>query len=111
MRFSRTLGICAFVAALLIAGWSWQTAAAEPRCLAKVTGVLDELGIAQEQRREISVVSRIVTTRDGSFVAGYDAWVRLTTCSGALIVDLRRDCRVKQTYTRGDCSVAGVKGF
>lgn len=110
MRFSRTLGVGAVVAALM-AGWSWQAEAAEPRCLAKVSAVLDELGIAQEQRREISVVPRIVTTRDGSFVAGYDAWVRLTTCSGALIVDLRRDCRVKQIYTRGDCSVAGVKAF
>lgn len=107
---SRGLAICTSALALIAAS-SLPSAAAEPRCLAKVDSVLDKLGIAEDRRREISVVSRIVTTRDGSYVAGYDAWVRLESCRGAVIVDMRRNCAVKQTYTRGDCAVEGLKAF
>ena len=110
MPHSRSLAFCASVLAI-IATSSLPSAAAEPRCLAKVDSVLDELGITDDRRREITVVPRIVTTRDGSYVAGYDAWVRLESCGGAVIVDMRRNCAVKQTYTRGDCAVEGLKAF
>ncbi len=105
------LGISAALAVAVTLASTVSSAAAVKVCLDAVDQALDELAIGQDERREISVLPQIVTTRDGGYVIGYDAWVRLHSCSGALIVDMRRTCKVKQTYTRGDCQIEGTKNY
>lgn len=40
---------------------------------------------------------------------GLDAWVRLKSCPGSLIIDMFRDCSVRQVYMSGRCTLPGVK--
>lgn len=42
---------------------------------------------------------------------GYEAWVRLGSCSGWLIIDMSFNCHPRDSFTRGECSIDGVKGF
>jgi hypothetical protein len=44
-------------------------------------------------------------------VLGIDAWVRFKSCPGYLVIDMERNCSLRQVYTSGRCSVPGVKGF
>ncbi|NIA69650.1 hypothetical protein HBA54_13695 [Pelagibius litoralis] len=50
-------------------------------------------------------------TENGPAVLGMRAWVRLNSCSGFLVIDMTRSCFVRQSYTRGDCSVEGVTRY
>jgi hypothetical protein len=42
---------------------------------------------------------------------GVEAWVRLKSCQGWLIIQLSKRCTPRQTFTRGDCAVEGVSGY
>ncbi len=44
-------------------------------------------------------------------MSNINAWVRFSSCKGALIVDMLPNCYVRQVYTRGECKVPGVKAF
>jgi len=37
--------------------------------------------------------------------------VRLNSCSGWLIIELTKGCTPRQSFTRGDCSIEGIKGY
>jgi hypothetical protein len=60
-----------------------------------------------------------VSMRRGSFASsqmssgrwGSEAWVRLKSCSGWLIVEMTDGCTVRQSFTRGDCEIEGIKGY
>lgn len=42
---------------------------------------------------------------------GHEAWVRLKSCPGWLVIDLSKHCTPRQSYTRGDCDIEGIKGY
>ena len=81
-------------------------------CAAKVDRVLMELQIDAADLRWITVWPELLTRRRGrQRVVGHKAWVRLKSCDGALIVELKTRCRLRQIYTRGGCSLEGVSVF
>ena len=112
MRFVSAL---ALAAGLFAAG----TAAAESgydvppsACAAVIENKLAELKVSRGDIDKISLSPRMQNTGDdNSRVVGIDAWVRYKTCAGSLIIDMERDCRVRQVYSRGACMIPGVKAF
>lgn len=105
----------AALAALLIAGGLLPPgvrAADSTRCAAEVDAHLAELPLAEGDVRQIRLIERTNIADDfGPEIFGVDAWVRLKSCSGWLVINMRPTCYIKQTYTRGDCRVEGVPSY
>ena len=72
---------------------------------------LAELRIDQSQVKSIRYALKRNPSERGPDIVGAKAWVRLTTCSGYLIVDMNRAAYILQTYTEGDCRVEGVPAY
>ncbi len=82
------------------------------RCDSVVDQQLDRLNVDRAD------IEKLFYTRqygrgisDDTVVVGVDAWVRFKSCKGYLVIDMTRQCHVRQAYTRGQCRVPGVKSF
>ena len=78
-------------------------------CSASVEAELDRLNVNRSNIASISISRRTRTQGENEVTDGYDAWVRFKSCKGALIVQMRTSCRVRGSYSRGECRVDGVK--
>jgi len=73
---------------------------------------LAELQIDSSQVSSIRyVVKRKIDDRAGPDIQGADAYVRLTSCTGYLVIQMNRSAYIRQTYTTGDCRVEGVDAY
>jgi len=100
------------VAALAAAAPGAATAQQIQRYEEKTAARLAELQIDSSQVRSIRYdVKRKVDDRAGPDIVGVDAYIRLTNCSGYLIVQMTGAAYIRQTYTTGDCEVAGVRNY
>jgi hypothetical protein len=73
---------------------------------------LAELQIGSSQVSSIRyIVKRKIDDRAGPDIEGVEAYIRLTSCTGYLIVQMTRAAYIRQTYTTGDCAVAGVPSY
>ena len=73
---------------------------------------LEELGIEDSRVRSIKIV--IIRKRDerpGPEIIGAESWIRLTDCTGYLVIFMNRTAYVRDTYTRGDCSIPGLSNY
>ncbi|MEM7173321.1 MAG: hypothetical protein AAF530_24370 [Pseudomonadota bacterium] len=86
-------------------------ASAQEVCLPQVNRVLAQLDIDPEETRRISVALKRELTGEGPRSAGIDAWVRLTDCSGALVIEMSENCHLRQLYTRGNCSIPNLPRY
>jgi hypothetical protein len=87
-------------------------AADSTRCAEKVDDHLAGLPLAQGDVKSIRIIERTNIADDlGPEIFGVDAWVRLNSCSGWLIINMTPACYIRQTYTRGDCRVEGLPSF
>jgi hypothetical protein len=106
--------LLALAPALLLAA-APLPAAAQPdtrMCAAEVETKLRELPLAEGDIKSVRVVEETNIDDDfGPSILGVEARVRLNSCSGWLIIDMRRTCYILQTYTRGDCRVEGVPSY
>jgi len=57
------------------------------------------------------VIKRKLDDKAGPDIRGAEAYIRLTRCTGYLVVDMNRTGYIRQTYTTGDCEVAGVPAY
>jgi hypothetical protein len=57
------------------------------------------------------VLKRKVGEQAGPDIQGAEAYVRLKRCTGYLVVEMNRATYIRQTYTTGDCEVAGVSAY
>ena len=109
--FSLTRWVGAF---LLVLPLTLDTAAAQvtaPGCRDEVSPALRELGVQEGDVQSVQVKRRNGGPNPPTNYV-YDAWVRLESCDqGYLVVTMTRYCHVKQSYTRGDCQVAGVDSY
>jgi len=81
-------------------------------CRSEAEEHLAALPIPEKDIRSVSMVNRTVgATRVTTGREGHEAWVRLDSCSGWLIVELSKSCSPRQSFTRGACTIDGVKGF
>ncbi len=82
------------------------------RCEPVVENELTRLQIDPGRVGDISLQVRSYNNRnDDTRVQGILGWVNLNDCTGRLVVDMSRHCRVKQSYTTGSCTVPGVPAY
>lgn len=80
-------------------------------CSADAQREMRRLSLAEADIAEVDYVQKINPAGKGPEVLGVRAWVRLKSCSGHLVIDMTRSCFVRQSYTRGDCRVAGTTAY
>lgn len=82
-------------------------------CRGTVEDLLQQLDLGGKQVVLIeSVPRRRLTTTDGDdTIVGYQAGARLSGCTGWVRVEMDRFCRVRQSYTQGDCLVDGLPAY
>lgn len=87
-------------------------AADSTRCADVVASHLALLPLPAGDVRQVRIIERTNIADDfGPEIFGVDAWVRLRSCSGWLVINMTPACYIRQTYTRGDCRVTGVPAF
>ena len=59
----------------------------------------------------ITMVPRLDLRREGPYLVGYEAYVRLQSCAGSLVLNLNEDCSFRDAYTRGACKVPGLPDY
>ena len=100
------LGVAAAITLLPASG----PAVSAERCEAKIIETLGAQGVPQSDVKSIKV-TRAGGGGKSPTNSSYDAWVRLKTCSGYLMLTLTRSCYVQDTYTKGDCQISGMPAY
>jgi len=73
---------------------------------------LEELKIPESDVKSMKIVQlRKRSERSGPEILGAESWIRLNSCTGHLIVVMNRVAFTLDIYTRGDCSLAGLKNY
>lgn len=80
-------------------------------CAAEAEAEIQRLPLGDDAVTAIRYERKLNPTDQGPEVLGVRAWVRLKSCTGWLVIDMTRSCFVRQSYTRGDCSVEGVTRY
>lgn len=109
LRFSGRSPLLALTAGAYVLAAS-EPAFAALRCEAQIMKAVAEASIPQSDVKSVKV------TRGGGggkspTNSSYDAWVRLNSCSGYLMVSMTRSCHVHSTYTKGDCQISGLPAY
>lgn len=86
-------------------------AADSDRCADVVEEHLHELPLADGDVKSVRIIERVNIDDFGPEIFGVDAWVRLNSCSGWLVINMTPSCYIRQSYTRGDCRVEGVPNY
>jgi len=80
-------------------------------CSAAVDEAVQKSGVDPADVAKIDVIPQREGTDRGS-VVGLEVWVALKSCKGNLILNLdARSCRMRDAFTRGDCSVPGLPNY
>lgn len=81
-------------------------------CVGEVDQHLAELPLAPGDVESVRIIEKVnLDDEFGPEILGVEGWVRLNSCSGWLVVDMRHTCYVRQTYTLGDCRVEGLSNY
>ena len=74
-------------------------------CERVVEQTIDDLGLDRSDIRRIQTFTR--STGRVSRWPQMEVWIWFESCQGNVVIDLqpRMDCRVKQVYSRGSCSL------
>ncbi len=78
-------------------------------CSSQVDKALERLNVSRSDVARITVKSE--TGHLYGNTPAHQAQVKLKNCEGTLFLDMSEQCRVKQSYTRGDCEIAGVSAY
>ncbi len=107
--FARTLTAAAVAAGLAaLAGVSPALAQHHHGCGPAVERHLRSLNLQAGAIEHTEIIATIPNLEFGT-PNEYQAWTSLTSCSGSLVTKLTTTCRVKESYSRGNCQVPGVK--
>jgi hypothetical protein len=81
-------------------------------CADKVESHLAELPLAPGDVKSVRIIERVnLDDEFGPEILGVEGWVRLNSCSGWLVINMRASCYILETYTRGDCRVEGLSNY
>ena len=87
-------------------------ASATATCRPEVDEHLASLPLASGDVKSVRMLSRFVgATHVGAGKPGHEAWVRLNTCTGWLVIELSNGCYPRRSFTRGECTVDGVSRY
>ena len=106
-RIGKATGAAATVLLALIATAAQATTTNQP-CTAAVERHLQSQGL-EAGAIEHSEIIAIVPNREFGTPSEYQAWTSLKSCSGSLVTKLTTTCRVKESYSRGDCRFPGAR--
>ncbi|WP_299620926.1 hypothetical protein [Pelagibius sp.] len=106
-----TFAAAALLAATLGAAPTASAQSSNDRFENKTRAHLAQLGVEEGDVKSIRIVVRRRKNDRGPDIIGAEGWVRLNSCSGWLVVEMTRAAFVRQSYTRGDCSIAGVPNY
>lgn len=110
-RLSFAAGALALINSALLPPGDLRAADTE-QCARKAKTHLSDLNISEDEVGAMRLIERVrIDDRAGSDVAGIDAWVRLKSCSGWLVINMSPSCFIRQSYTRGDCQVEGLSNY
>lgn len=101
-----TAGLASLVLSLT---FPLQSSAAE-QCQAQIDSALQQHGVAADDVESMKVVKQSRGARSPSNYA-LDAWIRLKSCDGYVMVNMTRSCHVQQVYTTGDCKIDGMPSY
>ena len=79
-------------------------------CEAIVADQIKQTDFDEADVRKIAYVARR-RSGEANFVRGIDASVSFHSCKGSLEINMTRECRIKQVYTRGGCRSAGIPSY
>jgi hypothetical protein len=112
-RFRRPLH-CLLPAVAVLAGFlpAGDLLAQSRRCADTVEARLAELPPAAGEVKSVRIVEKVnLNDEFGPEILGVEGWVRLSSCSGWLVVNMRASCYILETYTLGDCRVEGLSNY
>ncbi len=75
----------------------------------KTKAELERLEIPEENVESVRIVILRSRRDRSSRISGAESWSRLTFCTGYLVIVMNRGAFVQDIYTRGDCSIPGLK--
>ena len=86
--------------------------AAKP-CMGTFEEQLSRLGVSQSDVESMTVMSNANSSggAGGPYAVSHDAWVRLKTCQGYLVLRTSATCTYLGAYTTRDCQVSGVPQY
>ncbi len=71
---------------------------------------LEGLGIAATEVKDISMIEVLDNLEFGT-TGEWQAWAKLQSCPGNVVIKMTPRCRVKDTYTRGGCHVDNIANY
>ncbi len=84
---------------------------AQNRCDAEIEKVIDRYDLGNK------TINKKFFTRNHSFgsreggSSSYDVWISFKECSGNLVIRLGRSCQFETAYTKGECTIKGLKNY
>lgn len=114
MQKTMTMTLAATLAISVLAGITAASAddITDGRFEKETKAQLKELKIPESDVKSMKIVQlRKRSERSGPEILGAESWIRLNSCTGHLIVVMNRVAFTLDIYTRGDCSLAGLKNY
>ncbi len=94
------------VSFLLILGM--PVARAQEYCAPVVIKQLSQLGVGSDRVEEI-IYANSMSGGENVEIVAVEAWVKLRSCNGQLVIVMTPGCRFIRNYTQKECRVQGVR--
>lgn len=110
-KTGHALTLAAFLAAIFTASLVVPAASATAAaCEDRTTAELRQISVPPEDVKSMKVDQR---RGGGRALTNYrvNAWTRLHSCSGYVVVTLTHNCTAPQSYTTGDCRLEGTPHY
>jgi hypothetical protein len=79
-------------------------------CDGSVHGELNKHKFVKADVKDISYVRHGYDVPGMSETKSITAWVALNSCTGDVVIEMNPSCGSSNIYTRGDCTIPGLKG-
>jgi hypothetical protein len=79
-------------------------------CQTVVAERIESLGIAATEVKGISMIEVLDNPEFGT-TSEWQAWAKLQSCPGNVVIKLTPRCRFKDAYTRGNCHLKNISHF
>lgn len=84
---------------------------AQYQCDADIEKAISRYDLENKTIHKKFVTKTYSSGRSGGGVSSYDVWVSFNECSGNLVIRLGRACQFETAYTKGECTVKGLKNY
>ena len=104
--------IQATLASAVFLALSLTAAPVAAACMDVFQEKLANMGVAETDIQSIEVTTtRNASAGAGSHVRGYQAWARLTSCDGYVVVSVSNMCTYRDAHTTGNCRMSDMPTY